>query len=306
MKINSIWFEKYRPATLDKYIGNDALKEKIAKYIADSDIPHLLFYGPRGTGKTTLAKIIAGNPDYDSIYINASEERGIDTIRDKIMQFAQSSTFKKLKIVVLDEADYITSTAQAALRNVIETFSLKTRFILTANYLERIIEPIESRCQTYKIEPPTKGDVARHIAGNILDVESIEYELQDLVTIVNKFFPDIRKVVGACQQSVVDGKLVLDDNILGANVDDLLNELVILLKKPSKAFIPIRQLLADSEILDYSPVYSGLWSKIGEYGTGFEGEVAIHLAQYLWSHNTIVDKELNFMACIAQIINTLK
>jgi DNA polymerase III delta prime subunit len=307
MKVNTLWVEKHRPTTLETYIGNETLVSYIKDCLAKDDVPHLLFYGSQGTGKTTLAKIIANHPDFDSLIINASNERGIDTIRDRITSFAQSSSFKKYKIIVLDEADYIMAAAQAVLRNTIETFSMKTRFIFTANYVERIIEPLRSRCQEFKIEPPTKGEVAKHVAQNILTPENIEFDIKDVAEIINKFFPDIRKIIGVCQQSVKDGALVLDDSVLGANVDDLVNGITESLKKPSKTtFNDIRQRVADSEVLDYAPLYSGLWDKINVYAKDHDGEIAIHLAQYLWSHNTVVDKELNFMACIAQVLNVLK
>ncbi len=303
----TIWIEKYRCQNLTTYIGNDTLKSYIDECIKKHDIPHLLFTGTQGTGKTTLAKIIINNIDCDYLYLNASDERGIDVIRDKITQFAQASTFKKLKVIVLDEADYITSTAQAALRNVIETYSLKTRFILTANYLERIIEPLQSRFQVFKIEPPSKGEVAKHIAENILPLEDIKFEIGDLVEIINKFYPDIRKIIGVCQQSIKEGVLAPDFTLLGGNIEEVIDDIISELKKPSKnSWANIRQKLADGEIYDYAQLYSKLYEKVSEYGKGNEGDIAIHLAQYLWSHNTVSDKELNFMACVSQILNSLK
>ena len=267
----------------------------------------MLFYGSQGTGKTTLAKIIMNHEEFDHIYLNASNERGIDVIREKIETFAQSATFKKLKIIVLDEADYITSTAQAALRNIIETYSLKTRFILTANYLERIIEPLQSRFQVFKIEPPSKGEVAQHLMTYILPSENISFETNDIVTIINKFFPDIRKIIGVCQQLVKDGILSYNEDILGLSTDSVLLDIIKFLKNPNKeTFNSIRQLIVDSDITDYGPLFSGLWKHSKDYGRDFQGEIAIQLAQYIWSNNTVIDKELNFMACIYQIITILK
>ena len=126
------------------------------QYIGQNDIQNLIFYGPAGTGKTTLAKLIVKNIDCDYLYINASDERGIETIRDKVSGFASTMSFKPLKIIILDEADFLTIQAQASLRNVIEEFSQNCRFILTCNYVERIIDPLQSRCQTLKIVPPSK------------------------------------------------------------------------------------------------------------------------------------------------------
>ena len=136
---NSLWVEKYRPDVLTNYVGNEHLKGIVVRYLAENDIQNLIFYGPAGTGKTTLAKLLVKNLDCEYLYINASDERGIETIRDKVSGFASTMSFKPLKVVILDEADFLTIQAQASLRNVIETFSKSTRFILTCNYVERII-----------------------------------------------------------------------------------------------------------------------------------------------------------------------
>ena len=192
MKDHGLLNEKYRPQTLDKFVGNDILKTQLQKFITQNDLVNMLFYGPAGSGKTTLAKLIVKNMDCDYLMINASDERGIETIRDKVSGFASSASFKPLKVVILDEADFLTIQAQASLRNVIETFSRTTRFIMTCNFVERIIDPLQSRCQVLKIVPPTKGDVAKHLAG-ILKEENIEFELEDLKTIVNQYYPDLRK-----------------------------------------------------------------------------------------------------------------
>ena len=132
---HSLWVEKYRPKDLSTYIGNEHLKSKVKVYLESEDVPHLLLYGRAGTGKTTLAKIITGNIDCDTMYINASDENSVDAVRVKIRQFASSVGFKDLKVIILDEADYLTPNAQAALRNLMETFSKHTRFILTCNYV---------------------------------------------------------------------------------------------------------------------------------------------------------------------------
>ena len=169
-KQHTLWVEKYRSNTLDNYVGNENIKQTIQKYLDQNDIQNFLFYGPAGTGKTTLAKLIVNNLDCDYLYINASDERGIDTIRDKVSGFASAASFKPLKVVILDEADFITIQGQAALRNVIETYSRTTRFILTCNFVERIIDPLQSRCQVLKIVPPSKNDIAKHVF-NILKQE---------------------------------------------------------------------------------------------------------------------------------------
>ena len=154
MKDHSLLVERYRSKTLDKYVGNEQIKTKLQTYIDQNDIQNFIFYGPAGTGKTTLAKLLVNNLDCSHLYINASDERGIETIRDKVSSFASTMSFSPLKVVILDEADFLTIQAQASLRNVIETFSRTTRFIMTCNYIERIIDPLQSRCQVLKIVPP--------------------------------------------------------------------------------------------------------------------------------------------------------
>jgi len=160
---HSLWVEKYRPKDLSTYIGNEHLKDKVKVYLESEDVPHLLLYGRAGTGKTTLAKIITKNIDCDYMYINASDENKVDDVRNKIKTFASSVGFRDLKVIILDECDYLTPNAQAALRNLMETFSKHCRFILTCNYVERIIDPIQSRCQPYKIVPPSKKEVAQQM-----------------------------------------------------------------------------------------------------------------------------------------------
>ena len=206
---HSLWVEKYRPQDLSTYIGNEHLKSKVGIYLENEDVPHLLLYGRAGTGKTTLAKIITKNIDCDMMYINASDENKVDDVRNKIKTFASSVGFKSLKVIILDECDYLTPNAQAALRNLMETFSKHCRFILTCNYVERIIDPIQSRCQSYRVVPPSKKEVAQQMV-DILDKENNLYKLDDVALIVNAGYPDIRRVINSAQRQVVNGKLKID------------------------------------------------------------------------------------------------
>ena len=297
---HTLWVEKYRSQNLDTYVGNEGVKAFISKCITNNDIPHLLLYGKPGTGKTTLAKLITKNIKCDVMYINASDERGIDTIRDKIVDFASVNSFNPIKVVILDESDYITSQAQAALRNVMETYSVKTRFVLTANYAERIIDPLKSRCQTFHIEPPSKGDVAKHIAG-LLDKEEVKYELSDVAALIKTYYPDIRKIINAAQQSVNENN-ILNPGALVPNVEGALTAIIDALKSNDKnAWANIRQVIADADVNDFIPLYTGLYERATEY-TKSPADVAIHSAQYLWQNNTIADKEINFMAFMSQIL----
>jgi replication factor C small subunit len=301
-KKHTLWVEKYRPMSLSNYIGNEAIKESIEHYIKQNDIPHFLFYGSPGTGKTTLAKLIINNIDCDFIYINASNERGIDTIRDKVQGFASSASFKPLKVIILDEADYLTVQAQASLRNIIETFSRSTRFILTCNYVERVIDPLQSRCQVLKIVPPSKKEVAYHIV-NILDQENINSVNTDIATVVNKFYPDVRKILNSCQLFSNSGALKIEESALVSATyqNKILNEL-----KTSKDWKNIRQIIADSNVEDFSDLYRFLFDKIFEYGLENEGEIVILIEEYQYHSNFRIDQEINIMALFSKILKIIK
>ena len=305
MKENSLFVEKYRSKTLDEYVGNEQLKQIVAQYIEKNDLQNLLLYGTPGTGKTTLAKLIVGNFNCDFLYINASDERGIDTIRDKVQGFASSASFKPIKIIILDEADFLTIQAQASLRNIIETYSRTTRFILTCNYLERIIDPLQSRCQVLKITPPSKREVAQHVSI-ILDKEDINYELEDLVLVVNKHYPDVRKILNTCQVNTVDNTLKIDNTVLtGGYKDGLLKEL----KSPSKdSFKNIRQILADSNLDDFEDIYRFLYDTLDEYGKNdlAKATIIIDIENYMYHANFRIDKEINVCALIASILKTIQ
>ena len=302
---NTLWVEKYRPSTLDSYIGNQHLRSKVKVYIESGDLPHLLLYGRAGTGKTTLAKLLVNNIDCDYLYINASDENSVDVVREKVKNFASTLGFADMKVIILDECYYITPNAQAALRNLMETFSKSCRFILTCNYVERIIDPIQSRCQSFQIIPPDRKEVAVHL-NNILTKESVTSDIEDIVTIVNSGFPDLRRVINAAQRQVVDGKLVIDEGMSIQN-DYKLQVLEILKTQDKKnSFKNIRQLLADSKVTDFSDLFRLLFDTVDDWGRGHVAECILVLAQYQQSDAVVVDKEINIMAMFIEIIGKIK
>jgi len=299
---HTLWVEKYRPNKLGNYIGNDHLKSKVKRYIDEQDIPHLLLFGRAGTGKTTLAKLIIKNVDCDYLYINASDENNIDTVRFKIRAFASTVGFQDMKVVILDECDYLTPNAQAALRNVMETFSKHCRFILTCNYVERVIDPIQSRCQSYKIVPPKKSDVARHMV-NILDTEKVKYELDDVATLITAGYPDIRRVLNSIQRQVVDGELKVDVTSIIQN--DYKIKLLELLGSNAK-LQDIRKLIADNSVSDYSELYRLLYDEVDNYSDGKVAECILAIAEGQYHDVNVVDKEINFMSTIMKIQEKIK
>ena len=302
---NTLWVESFRPSTLDGYIGNEHIIEKVRIFIENGDVPHLLFYGPAGTGKTTLAKIIANGVDADIMYINASDENSVDTVRDKIKRYASTVGFKRWKIVILDEADFLTPNGQAALRNLMETYSKTTRFILTCNYVEKIIDPIQSRCQVFGITPPNKRDVAQRLV-TVLDDKGVKYDVKDVATIINASYPDVRRAINAAQAQVVNGKLKIDkQSTVQANYMTEILEVLKNSKDKKKAFTQIRQIIADSKVKDFQPLFTFLYDTIDDYGTGHVAGVILILAEAQYQDAHAVDKEINTMAMFVKLMNEL-
>ena len=302
---NSLWVERYRPRKLSEYVGNEHLKQKVSDYLQSGDVPHLLFFGKAGTGKTTLAKLIVNSINCDHIIINASDENNVDTVRNKVKGFASTIGFKDMKVIILDEFDYMTPNAQAILRNLMETFSKHCRFILTCNYVEKVIDPIQSRCQTFQIVPPTKKDVAVQIS-QILGKEGIGFQPADLVPIIDSSYPDIRKIINTCQLNSTKGQLKLDTTSV---IDsDIKSKVVEILKssdaKPNK-WKNIRQAVADARIQDFTELYTFLYEKVDDYGGNNTSNIILILSESQHKDALVVDKEITFMSCIIQIVGIL-
>ena len=302
---HSLWVEKYRPSKLEDYVGNEHLKSKVAGYLESGDIPHLLLYGKAGTGKTTLAKLIVNSVDCDYMIINASDENNVDTVRNKVKNFASTIGFRQSKIIILDEFDYMTPNAQAILRNLMETFSKHCRFILTCNYVEKVIEPIQSRCQTFQIVPPTKKDVAIQIS-KILNSEGVKFEVKDLVPIIDSAYPDIRKIINTCQLNSIKGELKVDTQNLLEN--DYKTKIIEILKSNDdkrNKYLKLRQTLVDSRATDFTELYTLLYDKVEEYAEGKTANVILEISDGQRNAFLSIDKEIPTAATLIKILNII-
>lgn len=303
---HSLWVERYRPKQFSEFIGNQTVKETLELWLTKKDIPHLLFFSSPGTGKTSLGKMISDLIPCDSLIINASDENGVDDIRNKVQDFCITMGMNPLKIMFLDEADRLTPDAQGILRNLMETYSHSTRFILTCNYQEKITPAIKSRCQSFEIKPPSKGEVAKHLV-KILTKENVKYQMQDVAFIVNSYFPDMRKIINFAQQSSINGEL----KIAKANTadQDYKTKLVELLKTPTKVgvFNDIRQLVADASFSNYEEVYRYLFDHVNDYASADKAPLVIlNLAEAIYQSALVFEREITFVAAMHKLLAVLK
>jgi len=226
--LNQIFVEKYRPQTIDEFCikPDNPINDLVTKIKESNEIPNILLVGSPGIGKTTFAKIVVNSLlDCDYLYINASDENGIDTIRSKVVNYAKTKSLYPIKVVILDEADGVTGEGQKALRNVMEEYSKLTRFILTANYKHKIIPALQSRCQTYNLTHDLKNVISRIV--HILETEKIQFEVDDIVKIVKESFPDIRKIINNIQKLTVNSQVKTNDNTSVAKLIEDMYKLIV-------------------------------------------------------------------------------
>jgi replication factor C small subunit len=300
-----LWVQKYAPKTLDDLVLSDENRDFFSKI--NDDTPHLLLYGNAGTGKTTLAKIIVNDIlKCQYLYINASDENGVDTIRNKVTSFSQTRSLDgKKKVIILDEFCGTTAEAQRILRNVMEEYASTTRFILTANYINRIIEPIQSRCLLFNIVPKIDQTVLR--CFTILKQENIEIESErELITYVKNNFPDMRRIINDLQMFSITGKLIVK------NLNQLKNYAKIIFDDltSKKPVLEIRKFTIQEERnfgSDYQSLLKELFDLIYESSINDDAKKAsmLEIGEHMYRDNSVVDHEINFFCCILNLSKTI-
>ena len=302
--MKELWTEKYRPNDIDGYVFRDtAQKEQVAQWIKEKTIPHLLFSGAPGVGKTTLAKILIkqlGIDEYDVLEINASRENSVDTIRDKISGFVQTMPFGDFKIVLLDEADYITPYGQAALRGVMETYASTARFVLTCNYPNRVIPALHSRCQGFHIEKIDQAEFTARMATVLLE-EAVEFELDTLDTYVKATYPDLRKLLNICQMNSNDGTLSKPHGDEGGSKEYKL-EVVTMFK--SGKIKEARQLLCkNARPEEMEEMFRWMYDNLDLWGSTDEQKdsAIIVIRNGLVNHAMVADPEINLSATLCEL-----
>ena len=302
--MKELWTEKYRPKKTSEYVFQDeAQSHQVQSWIREGSIPHLLFSGAAGVGKTTLAKVLLnelGIEGYDILEINASRENNVDTVRDKIINFVQMIPFGPFKVVLLDEADYLTPNAQAILRGVMETYSNHSRFILTCNYPNRIIPAIHSRCQGFHVEKTDQTEFTAR-AATILVEENIDFDLDILDTYVKATYPDLRKCINILQQNTVNNKLTVSKSNQ-TNQNDYKIDMVNLFK--AGKIQEARKLLCGKvRPEEMEDIYTWLYQNVDLLGNTDEKKdsAILIIKQGLCDHTICADSEINLAAVLIKL-----
>ena len=302
--MKQLWTEKYRPSTIDGYVFRDNVQRKqVQGWIDDGTVPHLLFSGSAGVGKTTLAKILInslGVNKFDTLEINASRENSVDTIREKITNFVSTMSFGEFKVVLLDEADYMSPNGQAALRGVMETYASNARFILTCNYPNKIIPALHSRCQGFHIERVDKTEFTARIAQVLID-ESVEFEIGVLDSYVKATYPDLRKCLNICQMNSSDGVLVTPKGDEGGMQDYKL--ITVNLFKEGKIKDARKLLCSSVRPDDMEEVYRWLYDNLDLFGKTDEqrDKAILVIRDGLVNHSLVADPEINLSATLVEL-----
>jgi DNA polymerase III delta prime subunit len=301
-----LWVEKYRPRKIDECILPQSLKDTFSKIVEGGELPNMMFSGTAGVGKTTVARALCNELDLDYIIINGSEEGNIDTLRGKIKQFASTvSLTGGYKVVILDEADYLNpQSTQPALRGFIEEFSNNCRFILTCNFKNRIIEPLHSRCSVYEFAIPVsqKPQIAASFfkrLGGILQTENVDFEPKALAMLVEKHFPDWRRVLNEVQRYSVSGKI--DAGALVDMTEDSINALVKSLKE--KDFKTMRKWVVDNIDVEPQVIFRSIYDVMADKAQQQSvPQIVLILADYQYKAAFVADAELNVVACMTELM----
>jgi DNA polymerase III delta prime subunit len=301
--MKELWVEKYRPKTVDGYVFRDAhQKAQVERWIKDGSIPHLLLSGNAGIGKTTLARLLFNElsiNEFDIMEINASRENSAETIRDKITNFVQMIPFGDFKVVLLDEADYLTPNAQAILRGVMETYHTTARFILTCNYPNRIIPALHSRCQGFHIEKIDQVEMFARVV-HILDSEDIKFDADVLDTVVKATYPDLRKCINMVQMNSLDGNLHSPEKGDTGEQDYKLQ--MVDLFKLGKINEARKLICSQARPEEMEEVYRWMYDNIALFGDDAKQEKAILIIkQGLVDHTLVIDAEINLSATLIRL-----
>ena len=310
MSIQYLWVEKYRPQTIDECILPDSMKKTFKEFINSGELPNFLFCGGAGVGKTTVAKALCNEIGAEYLFINGSEESGIDVLRSKIKNFASSvSLTDAKKVVILDEADYLNANStQPALRGFLEEFSNNCRFIFTCNFKNRIIEPLHSRCAVveFKIENSEKPKIAAGFYRRVIDIlsfEKVEADSKVVAELITKYFPDYRRILNELQRYSVSGKI--DAGILVNLGDESYVELVKNLK--AKNFTEVRKWVGKNSDIESTELFRKLYDKAIDYlELGSVPQLVLILADYQYKAAFVADREINTMAALTEIMGQLK
>ena len=301
--MKELWVEKYRPNTVDGYVfRDDAQRQQVKQWITDGTIPHLLFSGNAGIGKTTLAKILLNQleiNDLDVLEINASRTNSVEDVRDKIVNFVQMIPFGAFKVVLLDEADYLSPNAQAALRGVMEEYHTTARFILTCNYPNRIIPALHSRCQGFHIAKVDQTEFTARVA-EILITEGVQPDLDTLDTYVKATYPDLRKCINMVQMNSTEGVLIKPNEADKTEADWKLD--MVQLFKAGKITEARKLVCASARAEEMEEIYRWLYDNIDLFGDTDQQDKAIMIIkQGLVDHTLVVDPEINLAATLIKL-----
>jgi replication factor C small subunit len=307
--MKKLWTEKWRPNKIDQYVFRDnSQRRQVETWVKEGSIPHLLFSGAAGVGKTTLAKVLLnelGIESFDILEINASRENNVDTVREKIINFVQMIPFGPFKVVLLDEADYLTPNAQAILRGVMETYSNTSRFILTCNYPNRIIPAIHSRCQGFHVEKTDQTEFTARVA-TILVEEGIDFDLDVLDTYVKVTYPDLRKCINLLQQNCIDNQL--KNSIDTNNSNDDYKIAMVELFKAGRIQDARKLVCSKARPEEMEEIYTWLYQNIDLLGKDDETKdsAILIIKQGLCDHTICADPEINLAAVMIKLARLQK